>query len=106
MASYRQRVRVRAVNRHKFEDFRENPPLIVRRWAFFLPAADALSPIRCEVKNMTSLGEKETLSREERLTALAHLYLEMHLSLQGAMEAAAADLVHLDGSELVAEAAR
>jgi hypothetical protein len=54
---------------------------------------------------MTRIGEKETLSREERLAALAHLYLEMHLSPQGAMEAAAADLVHLDGSELVAEAA-
>jgi hypothetical protein len=55
---------------------------------------------------MTRLDEKETLSREERLAALAHLYLEMHLSFQGAMEAAAADLVHLDGSELVAEAAQ
>jgi hypothetical protein len=56
-------------------------------------------------KKMTKLGEKETLSREERLAALAHLYLEMHLSFQGAMEAATADLVHLDGSELVEEAA-
>jgi hypothetical protein len=55
---------------------------------------------------MIRLGEKETLSREERLAALADLYLEMHLSLQSAMAAAAADLVHLDGSELVAEAAR
>jgi hypothetical protein len=54
---------------------------------------------------MTRLGEKETLSREERLVALAHLYLEMQLSWQGAMEAAAADLVLLDGSERVAEAA-
>jgi hypothetical protein len=55
---------------------------------------------------MTKLGETETLSREERLVALAHLYLEMHLSLQSAMDAAAADLVYLDGSELVAEAAK
>ena len=55
---------------------------------------------------MTKLDKKETLSREERLAALTHLYLEMHLSFQGALEAAAADLVHLDGSELVAEAAQ
>jgi hypothetical protein len=55
---------------------------------------------------MTKLDEKEALSREERMAALAHLYLEMHLSFQGAMEAAAADLVDLDGSELVAEAAQ
>jgi hypothetical protein len=54
---------------------------------------------------MTTLNEKESLSREEKLVALAHVYLELHLSLQRAMEAAAADLVHLDGSELVAEAA-
>jgi hypothetical protein len=57
-------------------------------------------------KKMTKLDEKEALSREERMAALAHLYLEMHLSFQGAMEAAAADLAHLDGSELVAEAAQ
>jgi hypothetical protein len=57
-------------------------------------------------KKMTKLDEKETLSREERMAALTHLYLEMHLSFQGAMEAAAADLAHLDGSELVAEAAQ
>jgi hypothetical protein len=55
---------------------------------------------------MTRLGEKETLSREEKLVVLAHVYLEMQLSLQGAMDAAAADLVHLDGSELVAEAGK
>jgi hypothetical protein len=54
---------------------------------------------------MTTLNKNESLSREEKLVALAHVYLELHLSLQRAMEAAAADLVHLDGSELVAEAA-
>src|ERR1700722_6946980 len=37
MARYGQRARVRAVNRPKSEDFRENPPLIRRRWAFFFP---------------------------------------------------------------------
>jgi hypothetical protein len=54
---------------------------------------------------MIILEEKETLSREQKYVALAHVYLELHLSLQGAMEAAEADLVHLDASALVAEAA-
>ena len=34
---------------------------------------------------MTILNEKEALSREEKFVALAHIYLELHLSLQGAM---------------------
>jgi hypothetical protein len=51
------------------------------------------------------LSEKESLSREEKLDALTESYLKLHLSLQGAMDAAAADLVDLDASELVAEAA-
>ena len=54
---------------------------------------------------MTISNENETLSREEKLVALAHVYLELHLSLQAAIDAAEADLVHLDGSQLVAEAA-
>ena len=54
---------------------------------------------------MTTLNENETLSREEKLVALAHTYLEFPLPLQTAMDAAEADLLHLDGSELVAEAA-
>jgi hypothetical protein len=54
---------------------------------------------------MIILGEEKTLSREEKFVALAHLYLELQLPLQGATDAAEADLVHLDGSELVAEAA-
>ncbi len=54
---------------------------------------------------MIILDEIETLTREQKFVALAHVYLELHLSLQRAMDAAAADLVHLDGSELVAEAA-
>jgi hypothetical protein len=53
---------------------------------------------------MRILKENETLSREEKIVALAHVYLELHLTLPGAMEAAAADLVHLDGVKLVAEA--
>jgi hypothetical protein len=54
---------------------------------------------------MKKLDEKETLTKEQKFVALAHVYLELHLSLQCAMEAATADLVHLDGSGLVAEAA-
>ena len=54
---------------------------------------------------MKTLNEDETLSREEKFVALAHVYLELHLSLQRAIDAAEADLLHLDGSELVAEAA-
>ena len=40
---------------------------------------------------MILLDEKETLSREQKFVALSHVYLEMHLSLQGAMAAAEAD---------------
>lgn len=47
----------------------------------------------------------EALNREEKFVALAHVYLELHLSLEAAMDAAAADLLHLDGSKPVAEAA-
>ena len=54
---------------------------------------------------MTTLDQNETLSREEKFVALAHTYLELHLPLQTAIDAAEADLLHLDGSELVAEAA-
>ena len=54
---------------------------------------------------MTTLNENETLSREEKFVALAHAYLELHLPLQKAIDAAEADLLYLDGSELVAEAA-
>ena len=54
---------------------------------------------------MIILEEEETLSREQKYVALAHVYLELHLSLQGAMQAAEADLLHLDASGLVAEAA-
>ena len=54
---------------------------------------------------MTTIEENETLSREEKFVALAHTYLELHLTLQMAIEAAEADLLHLDGARLVAEAA-
>jgi hypothetical protein len=54
---------------------------------------------------MILLENKDTLSREEKFIALVHTYLDLHLSLEGAMDAATADMVHLDGTELVAEAA-
>jgi hypothetical protein len=54
---------------------------------------------------MRLLEDEYTLSREEKFVALVHTYLDLHLSLQGAIDAATADLVHLDGAELVAEAA-
>jgi hypothetical protein len=50
MAKYDQRARIRAVNRPKSKDFRENPPLIDRRWAFFLPAADGFGEPGWEAK--------------------------------------------------------
>ena len=65
---------------------------------------DQRPKVRTE-KIMTTLNENETLSREEKFVALAHTYLEFHLPLQTAIDAAEADLLHLDGSELVAEAA-
>ena len=69
-----------------------------------MSAADE-SAARVAEKIMKTLDEHETLSREEKFVALAHVYLELHLSLQRAIDAAEADLLHLDGSELVAEAA-
>jgi hypothetical protein len=99
-----QQVRVRAFNRPKFKDFRKKPAADRSAAGFFVRRR--LSPaVRLRGRNMTILNEKEALSREEKFVALAHIYLELHLSLQGAMSAAAADLVHLDGSDLVAEAA-
>ncbi|MBV8142440.1 MAG: hypothetical protein JOZ60_10385 [Verrucomicrobia bacterium] len=56
-------------------------------------------------KIMTPSQEKEILSKEEKLVSLIHIYLELHLPLQVAMEAAAADLLNLDRCELVEEAA-
>ncbi len=54
---------------------------------------------------MILLEENETLTREQKFVALVHVYLELHLSLDRAMHAADADLVHLDASRVVAEAA-
>jgi hypothetical protein len=56
-------------------------------------------------KTMILPEDKDGLSGEEKFVALVHIYLDLHLSLQVAVDAATADLVHLDGAELVAEAA-
>ena len=69
-----------------------------------MSAADE-SAARVAEKIMKTLDEYETLSREEKFVALAHVYLELHLPLQTAIDAAEADLLHLDGAALVAEAA-
>lgn len=63
------------------------------------------SATRVAEEIMKTLDENETLSREEKFAALAHVYLELHLPLQIAIAAAEADLLHLDGAALVAEAA-
>jgi hypothetical protein len=47
----------------------------------------------------------EALNREEKFVALTHLYLKFPLSLEAAMDAAAADLLHLENTKPVAEAA-
>jgi hypothetical protein len=54
---------------------------------------------------MTTTIQSETLSREDKVLALAHTYLELDLPFQAAMAAAEADVLDLDASELVAEAA-
>jgi hypothetical protein len=99
-----QRARVRALNRLKFKDFSENPPLIIGGGLFFA-CREWSQQTELRGKIMTIGIEKETLTKEEKSVALAHVYLELHLSLQNAMDAAAADLAQLDGCELVAEAA-
>jgi hypothetical protein len=45
------------------------------------------------------------LTDEERLAALAQVYLELRLPLKAALDAARADLLNLDGQKQVAEAA-
>jgi hypothetical protein len=54
---------------------------------------------------MNTIREEPVLSAEQRLAALAHLYLELRLPLEVALNAARADLANLDGSQVVAEAA-
>jgi hypothetical protein len=54
---------------------------------------------------MTTIIQHESLGREQKLAALAHIYLELRMSFQSAFDAALADLVDLDGSVAVDEAA-
>lgn len=53
----------------------------------------------------TSACETLTLNRDEQFAALAQVYLELHLPLHLALEAARADLQYLAGSDSIAEAA-
>jgi hypothetical protein len=53
---------------------------------------------------MIAINTNKRLTREEMLAALTHIYLELRLSLGAAREAAEADLLLLDASDLVAEA--
>lgn len=48
---------------------------------------------------------RETLNRDEQFAALAQVYLELHLPLHLALDAARADLRYLAGSDPIAEAA-
>src|SRR5207249_9910651 len=99
MANYDQRATIRALNRPKSKDFRKKPTADRPAVGFFcyLPVVSA-TELRGKI--MTRTDEKEALSREEKFVAMAHLYLELQLSLQGAMEAAEVDLAHLDGRKL------
>ena len=54
---------------------------------------------------MTTIIQHELVSREQKLAALTHMYLELRLSFQSALDAALADLVDLDGFVAVGEAA-
>jgi hypothetical protein len=53
---------------------------------------------------MITINTNKRLTREEKLVALTHIYLELRLSLCAARDAAEADLQLLDAAELVAEA--
>jgi hypothetical protein len=70
---------------------------------FFMPGSDRTRQTKDQT--MTIIGKEGVLSAEERLAALAHIYLELRLPLHEAFLAARADLEHLDAPEVVAEAA-
>jgi len=53
---------------------------------------------------MIAINTNKPFTHEEMLAALTHIYLELRLSLGAAREAAEADMLLLDASELVAEA--
>ena len=71
---------------------------------FFVPAAGR-SGGNNPTNQMRTITDPLRLHQEERLAALAHLYLELQLSPDEAITAAEADLRDLDGFPLVAEAA-
>jgi hypothetical protein len=48
--------------------------------------------------------EYRPIDRDEKFAALVHVYMELRLSFQAALAAAAADLTYLDGVVAVAEA--
>jgi hypothetical protein len=50
--------------------------------------------------------EYELASRDEKVAALVHVYMELRLPFEAALAAATADLAHLDGVPAVAEAAQ
>jgi len=43
---------------------------------------------------MTRISERQSLTREEKFVALMHLYAELWLPFDAALEAAEADLLH------------
>ena len=105
MARCDQSARVRAVNRQNSKYFRKNPPLIEVGDGFFLFLR------RCDERYqnpqgtiMIAINTNKPFTHEEMLAALTHIYLELRLSLGAAREAAEADMLLLDASELVAEA--
>ena len=49
---------------------------------------------------MTRISERQSLTREEKFVALVHLYAELRLPFDAALDAAEADLLHEDEGEL------
>jgi hypothetical protein len=43
---------------------------------------------------MTGISERQSLTREEKFVALVHLYVELRLPFDAALDAAEADLLH------------
>jgi hypothetical protein len=43
---------------------------------------------------MTKISERQNLTREEEFVALVHLYVELRLPFDAALDAAEADLLH------------
>ena len=43
---------------------------------------------------MNRISERQSLTREEKFVALVHLYVELRLPFDAALEAAEADLLH------------